>query len=56
MICQAVSVSLPQTAYLKLIDIWLFFGLILPFVGFCLSVAQDAVDGGQPQLHGLVCD
>jgi len=40
---QAISISLPQTAYLKLLDVWLFFGLILPFIGFCLEVCEELI-------------
>jgi hypothetical protein len=35
---QSVAVSLPQTAYLKMIDIWLLFGLVMPFLVFLLEV------------------
>ena len=28
---QSIAVSLPQTAYLKMIDVWLLFGLMMPF-------------------------
>jgi len=35
---QSVAVSLPQTAYLKMIDIWLLFGLVMPFIVFLLEV------------------
>ena len=34
----AVSNKLPPTSYIKLIDIWLIFGLILPFTVFFLHV------------------
>ena len=30
-----------QTAYLKLVDIWLFFGLVLPFFAFVLKVVEE---------------
>ena len=30
-----------QTAYAKLLDIWLFFGLLLPFVAFILEVFSE---------------
>ena len=30
-----------QTAYAKLLDIWLFFGLLLPFVAFVLEVLDE---------------
>ena len=35
---QSVSVTLPQTAYLKLLDYWLIFCLIMPFVIFMIEV------------------
>lgn len=35
---QSVSGSLPQTAYLKSIDVWLIFGLIMPFLVFLYLV------------------
>ena len=38
---QATSISLPQTAYVKLIDIWLLYGLTLPFLGFILSCLEE---------------
>ena len=47
---QSNSVSLPNTAYLKMIDIWLMHGLIVPFcvfayhVGNCLLYTSDAAD------------
>ena len=35
---QSVSQKLPQTSYLKMIDIWLLPNLIIPFVVFMLEV------------------
>ena len=35
---QSIAASLPQTAYLKMIDIWLLFGLMAPFVVFLFEV------------------
>ena len=35
---QSISNSLPQTVYLKMIDIWLLFGLIIPFIVFLVEV------------------
>ena len=35
---QSIAASLPQTAYLKMIDIWLLFGLMTPFVVFLFEV------------------
>ena len=38
---QSISNTLPQTAYLKLIDFWLLFSLILPFIIFMIHVAWE---------------
>ena len=35
---QASSSALPQTSYLKMIDVWLLPGLLLPFVVFLIEV------------------
>jgi hypothetical protein len=35
---QSIAGTLPQTAYLKMIDIWLLFGLMMPFIVFLLEV------------------
>lgn len=35
---QGVNFSLPQTAYVKFIDVWLLFCLITPFIVFLLQV------------------
>ena len=40
---QSLSENLPQTAYLKMIDIWLFSGLILPFIIICILIALDSL-------------
>ena len=40
---QSLSDSLPQTAYLKMIDIWLFSGLILPFIIICILIVLDSL-------------
>ena len=37
----AVSNKLPPTSYIKLIDIWLIFGLTLPFCVFFLHVLRE---------------
>jgi hypothetical protein len=36
---QSISQSLPQTAYLKFIDIWLMFCLLVPFFVFVVQVS-----------------
>ncbi len=40
---QSIAVSLPQTAYLKMIDVWLLFGLMMPFIVFLLEVFFELV-------------
>ena len=35
---QSISQSLPQTAYLKFIDVWLMFCLLVPFFVFVVQV------------------
>ena len=36
-----ISETLPHTAYMKMIDIWLFCGLIFPFVIICALTILD---------------
>ena len=38
---QSISTTMPQTAYLKLLDYWMFYGLIMPFVVFILLVIWE---------------
>ena len=38
---QSISANLPQTSYIKMIDIWLFTGLITPFVIITILVIMD---------------
>ena len=38
---QGVNYSLPQTAYLKFIDYWLIFCLIVPFTIFLIEVGWE---------------
>ena len=40
---QSISDKLPQTAYLKMIDIWLLFCLSMPFLVFMLLVISQNV-------------
>lgn len=35
---QSISTALPQTGYLKLLDYWLLFGLVTPFIIFCCHI------------------
>ena len=36
-----------KTSYVKMIDVWLLFGLILPFLGFILSIFEELVAQAQ---------
>ena len=45
---QSVSTKVTATAYIKLIDVWLIFGLILPFVVFFLLVTIDHLPSPPP--------
>ena len=38
---QSISDTLPKTAYLKLIDMWLLFSLILPFIIFITHIVWE---------------
>ena len=38
---QSISAYLPQTSYMKMIDIWLFGGLIFPFFIIAILVIMD---------------
>ena len=38
---QSVSSKLPTTAYMKLIDVWLLFGLLLPFIIILLLILME---------------
>ena len=38
---QSISADMPNTAYLKLLDYWLIFGLLMPFVVFIAEVILE---------------
>ena len=38
---ESASSGLPKTAYLKMIDIWLIFGLVVPFIVFLVEMAVE---------------
>ena len=40
---QGISAYLPQTSYMKMIDIWLFGGLIFPFFIITILVIMDSL-------------
>ncbi len=37
------SASLPKTSYFKMIDIWMVFGLLLPFLEVCFFFSTQRV-------------
>ncbi len=39
---QSTSSTLPQTPYLKMIDVWLLAGLIIPFLVFIVMIGKLA--------------
>ena len=45
---QSVSIALPPTAFIKMIDIWLIFGLVMPFCVFFLLVMIDHLPSSKP--------
>ena len=38
-----VSNNLPQTAYIKMVDLWLIFNLVLPFASVLLHTYMDTL-------------
>ena len=38
---QSISANLPQTSYMKMIDIWLVSGLVIPFLIIAILVIMD---------------
>lgn len=52
---QSLTGSLPQTSYLKMIDIWLLFGLLMPFVVFLIEVVLELTrtTAKENKVHGL---
>ena len=39
---QGVAAGVPKTAYLKLIDVWVFFCLLVPFIVFLIEFTWEA--------------
>ena len=33
-----VSMSLPKTSYVKMVDVWLLFTLLIPFLEVCFGI------------------
>ena len=47
----SISSSMPETAYLKLLDYWLIFGLIMPFLVFVVLVIWELMATKLPDVH-----
>ena len=43
---ESASSGLPKTAYIKMMDIWLIFGLVVPFVVFLVEMAVEIMRDG----------
>ncbi len=46
---QSVSLSLPQTPYLKMIDLWLLAGLLIPFLVFIFLICSNIFDSNHDE-------
>ena len=40
---QSISQYLPQTSYMKMVDIWLFGGLFFPFIIITILIIMDSM-------------
>ena len=47
---QSVALTLPTTAYLKLLDYWLIFGLIMPFFVFSTLIYNELLTQRKKQV------
>ena len=65
---QGISTNLPQTSYMKMIDIWLFGGLVVPFAIIGILIVSDSlilkesnkvidmrINGGETKKAGWKC-
>ena len=41
---QSIATNMPTTAYLKLLDYWLIFGMIMPFIVFSVLITWELLD------------
>ena len=44
---QSISTNMPTTAYVKFLDVWLIFCLIMPFIVFIIEVTWELVKGNE---------
>ena len=55
----SVSSSLPKTSYIKMIDYWLIFTLMLPFVEVLLHTYMESLNDDEDRTinhHGVAMD
>ena len=53
----SVAQSLPKTSSVKMVDIWMIYSLLIPFVEVLLQVVLDHIrtrEGGKPAIVGIV--
>ena len=46
---QGISAGVPKTAYLKLIDVWVFFCLLVPFIVFLIEFTWEVKKNKEEQ-------
>ena len=54
-----VSSSLPKTSYIKMVDYWLIFTLLLPFVEVLLHTYMESLNDDEERVinhHGVAMD
>ena len=53
---QSIAASIPKTAYLKLVDIWLMFILLMPFTIFVIEIIMflDMMSSNQAPILGTM--
>lgn len=47
----SVSNQLPNTSYIKMVDIWLLFSLILPFIEVLIHTYKDALRDDEREIN-----
>ena len=51
---QSILTQLPKTSYMKMIDIWLLYGLTIPFLVFILEVTSQMLRTRKMQFWALL--
>ena len=50
----SVMEKLPSTAYVKMVDIWLIFGQLIPFIEVCLTINYTSETTSVEKFFGLL--